>query len=125
MDGSSSSHNAKCESQHFAAPSSSREANNGEHDNGMKGFGHAPSKRDSSPMKDSLDKKAKLSTEEPTVDRCQKPFSALSLTEVLCIEIFAGSARLTAAVRDAGMQGIAVDYDKTRSSGPHTLQCMI
>ena len=119
MDGSSSSHSAQFGSQHFAAPASSREAKDGKDDNGMKGFGHSSSKRDSSPMEDSLDKKAKLNTEEPTVNRCQKPFSALSLSEVLCIEIFAGSARLTAAVRDAGMQGIAVDYDKTRSSGPH------
>ena len=119
MDGSSSSHSAQFGSQHFAASASSREAKDGKDDNGMKGFGHSSSKRDSSPMEESLDKKAKLNTEEPTVDRCQKPFSALSLSEVLCIEIFAGSARLTAAVRDAGMQGIAVDYDKTRSSGPH------
>ena len=86
----------------------------------MKGLGHPVSKRDSSPIGCSCDKKTKLSpTEEPMVDRCQKPFSSLSLNEVLVLEIFAGSARLTAAVRDAGMQGIAVDYDKTRSSGPH------
>ena len=35
------------------------------------------------------------------------------------VEIFAGSARLASVVRDAGLQGIAVDYDKSRSNGPH------
>ena len=54
------------------------EAKGGEQDDGMKGFGDSSSKRDSSPVKSCLDKKAKLNTEEPTVDRCQKPFSALS-----------------------------------------------
>ena len=66
----------------------------------MKGLGHTESKRDSSPIRSSLDKKTKLShTEEPMVDRCQKPFSSLSLSEVLVLEIFAGSARLCRALR--------------------------
>ena len=47
-----------------------------------------------------------------TVDRA---CNALKLNEILVL----GSARLTSAVRDAGLQGIAVDFDKSRSQGPH------
>ena len=112
MDGFSSSHKVQPERQSLTSPSSSREVKGEEQDSGMKGLGHPVSKRDSSPIRSSLDKKAKLGhTEEPMVDRCQKPFSSLSLSEILFLEIFAGSARLTAAVRDAGMQGIAVDLN--------------
>ena len=46
-------------------------------------------------------------------------FHSLNLNDVIVVEIFAGSARLTSAVRDAGLQGIAVDFDKSRSNGPH------
>ena len=87
----------------------------------MKGFGRLVSKRDSSMGHgESLHKRGKLSsTEGPQVDRCCDKFCALNLTDVLVIEIFAGSARLTAAIRDAGMAGVAVDHDKSRSTGPH------
>ena len=51
-------------------------------------------------------------TEGLTVDRA---CNALKLNEILVL----GSARLTSAVRDAGLQGIAVDFDKSRSQGPH------
>ena len=69
---------------------------------------------------DSLHKRGKpASTEGPQVDRCRDKFRALNLNDVLVIEIFAGSARLTAAIRDAGMAGVAVDHDKSRSAGPH------
>ena len=62
-----------------------------------------------------MDKRIKLGhTEGPLVDRCFETFRTLNLSDVLVIEIFAGSARLTAAIRDAGMQGIAVDHDKSR-----------
>ena len=87
----------------------------------MKGFGHSMSKRDSSMGHDrSLHKRGKLvNTEGPLADRYCDHFHSLNLSDVLVIEIFAGSARLTAAIRDAGMAGVAVDHDKTRSSGPH------
>ena len=87
----------------------------------MKGFGRSTSKRDSSMGRDeSLHKKGKLaSAEGPQVDRCCDNLRALNLSDVLVIEIFAGSARLTAAIRDAGMAGVAVDHDKSRSTGPH------
>ena len=87
----------------------------------MEGFGHLVSKRDSSMGRgESLHKRGKLvSAEGPQVDRCCDKFCALNLTDVLVIEIFAGSARLTAAIRDAGMSGVAVDHDKSRSTGPH------
>ena len=87
----------------------------------MKGFGHSLSKRDSSMVNDkSLHKRGKLvNTEGHHVDRHSDHLRSLNLSEVLVIEIFAGSARLTAAIRDAGMAGVAVDHDKSRSSGPH------
>ena len=87
----------------------------------MKGFGHSVSKRDSSGgPSESLHKRGKLEhTEGPLVDRRCESFRTLNLSDVLVLEIFAGSARLTAAIRDAGMAGVAVDHDKSRSSGPH------
>ena len=79
------------------------------------------SKRDSSGgPSESLHKRGKLEhTEGPLVNRCFENFRTLNLSDVLVIEIFAGSARLTAAIRDAGMARVAVDHDKSRSSGPH------
>ena len=69
---------------------------------------------------ESLHKRGKLaSAEGPQVDRCCDNLRALNLSDVLVIEIFAGSARQTAAIRDAGMAGVAVDHDKFRSTGPH------
>ena len=87
----------------------------------MKGFGHSKSKRDSSMGRDeNLHKRGKTpSTEGHQVDRSGESFLASHLSDVLVIEMFAGSARLTAAIRDAGMAGVAVDHDKSRSTGPH------
>ncbi len=124
MDGFSSSHKFQKESQPLASSSSSREVKDEERDIGMKGLGHSVSKRDPSPIKGSLDKKAKLGhTEEPMVDRCQKPFSSLSLSEVLFLEIFAGSARLT---QQSEMRACrALRWITTKQGGQgHTLQFM-
>ena len=87
----------------------------------MKGFGHSTSKRDSSMGRDeNLHKRGKTSsTEGHQVDRSGDRFLTSHLSDVLVIEIFAGSARLTAAIRDAGMAGVAVDHDKSRSTRPH------
>ena len=104
-----------------ATSSSSRENRDAAKGESMKGFGHLQSKRDSSMGRDeNLHKRGKMpSTEGHPVDRSGESFLASHLSDVLVIEIFAGSARLTAAIRDAGMAGVAVDHDKSRSTGPH------
>ena len=104
-----------------ATSSSSRENRDAAKGESMKGFGHLQSKRDSSMGRDeNLHKRGKMpSTEGHPVDRSGESFLASHLSDVLVIEIFAGSARLTSAIRDAGMAGVAVDHDKSRSTGPH------
>ena len=49
----------------------------------------------------------------------QKPFCGRSLDEVMVLEIFAGTARLTRAIRDIGMAAMAVDKDSTRAQSVH------
>ena len=86
----------------------------------MTGLGQTMSEGDSSKVNDNYsDEKAEKLRIDSTIGHSRAPFSALNLNEVILLEVFAGSARLTAAVRDAGMQGIAVDHDKSGSSGPH------
>ena len=41
------------------------------------------------------------------------------LDEVMVLEIFAGTARLTRAIRDIGMAAMAVDKDSTRAQSVH------
>ena len=48
-----------------------------------------------------------------------KTFCGRSLDEVMVLEIFAGSARLTRAIRDIGMAAMAVDKDSTRAQSVH------
>ena len=48
--------------------------------------------------------------------RDQKDFEQL-----ICIEIFSGSGRLTAAIRKIGMRAVAIDRSSQRTSGPVTL----
>ena len=40
---------------------------------------------------------------------------------LLCIEIFSGSGRLTATIRRLGLRAVAIDHSSTRTSGPVTL----
>ena len=51
-----------------------------------------------------------------------RSFSGFSLDEILVLEIFAGTARLTRAVRDAGMAAMAIDKDKSRAQSVHVAQ---
>ena len=48
-----------------------------------------------------------------------KNFGGCSLDEVMVLEIFAGTGRLTRAVRDIGMASMAVDKDKSRAQSVH------
>lgn len=48
--------------------------------------------------------------------RDQKDFEQL-----ICIEIFSGSGRLTAAIRKLGMRAVAIDRSSQRTSGPVTI----
>eukprot|EP00435_Cladocopium_sp_Y103_P069221 s1948_g32.t3 len=48
-----------------------------------------------------------------------KTFAGVNLHEVMVLEIFAGTARLTRAIRDAGMSAMAVDKDNKRAQSVH------
>ncbi len=48
-----------------------------------------------------------------------------SFDNLLCIEIFSGSGRLTAAIRKMGLRAVAIDRSATRMSGPVTLLDLI
>ena len=48
-----------------------------------------------------------------------KDFSGMSLERVMVIEIFAGTARLTRAMRDIGLSGLAIDKDSSRTQNVH------
>ena len=48
-----------------------------------------------------------------------RDFSGMSLDNVIVIKIFAGTARLTRAVRDIGLSGLAVDKDSNRTQNVH------
>ena len=51
-----------------------------------------------------------------------KSFSGVSLDEVIVLEVFAGTARLTRAIRDAGLSAMAIEKDKTRTQSVHIAQ---
>lgn len=46
-------------------------------------------------------------------------FAGKDLSKILVIEVFAGTARLTRAIRDAGMSGLAIDKDNQRTQQVH------
>ena len=46
-------------------------------------------------------------------------FTGFRLDEILVLEIFSGTGRLTRAIKDLGMQGMAVDKDSHRSQSVH------
>ena len=48
-----------------------------------------------------------------------RDFSGKSLDSIMVIKIFAGTARLTRAVRDIGLSGLAVDKDSNRAQNVH------
>jgi len=50
-------------------------------------------------------------------------FAGRSINDLLVVEIFAGSARLTKACRGLGMRAVAVDKTQDRSEGSHIFQC--
>ena len=48
-----------------------------------------------------------------------RSFAGKSLDEITVLEIFAGTARLTRAIRDLGMSAMAVDKDSSRAQSVH------
>lgn len=62
-----------------------------------------------------------MNNEEPPkhVPQGDKRFDGFRLDEVMVLEIFAGTARLTRAVRDAGMSAMAIDKDANRAQSVH------
>ena len=55
----------------------------------------------------------------PCIPPGDKRFDGFRLDEVMVLEIFAGTARLTRAVRDAGMSAMAIDKDSQRAQSVH------
>ena len=51
-----------------------------------------------------------------------RSFSGFNLIEILVLEVFAGTARLTRSVRDACMGAMAIDKDKSRAQSVHVAQ---
>ena len=47
--------------------------------------------------------------------------SRTAFENLLCIEIFSGSGRLTATIRRLGLRAVAIDHSSSRTSGPVTL----
>ena len=50
-------------------------------------------------------------------------FAGRSVHDLLVVEIFAGSARLTKACKGLGLRAVAVDKTSGRSEGPHIFHC--
>jgi hypothetical protein len=75
------------------------------------------------------DEQSKVEQNDPFVSSAQdgtsrtpqrgRDFSGMNLEGIMVIEIFAGTARLTRAVRDIGLSGLAVDKDNTRTQNVH------
>ena len=64
------------------------------------------------------------SVKDGTVKQVASPFkgrnfSGKTLDSIMVIEVFAGTARLTRAVRDIGLSGLAVDKDNNRAQNVH------
>ena len=53
----------------------------------------------------------------------RKPFAGKALDDLLVVEIFAGSAKLTRACKGAGLRAVAVDKTNERTQGPHIFTC--
>ena len=81
----------------------------------------------SSDVEDTLDLKTqdespiggKTSTSDNAEGVSAKSLTGCSLDEVIVLEIFAGTGRLTRAIRDLGMSAMAVDKDKSRAQSVH------
>ncbi len=56
---------------------------------------------------------------EPQASR----FAGRSIHDLVVVEVFAGSARLTKACKGLGMRAVAVDKTSGRSEGPHIFHC--
>ena len=61
----------------------------------------------------------KTSTSDNAEGVSAKSLTGCSLDEVIVLEIFAGTGRLTRAIRDLGMSAMAVDKDKSRAQSVH------
>ena len=54
---------------------------------------------------------------------CASRFAGKALDDLLVVEIFAGSAKLTRACKGAGLRAVAVDKTNERTQGPHIFTC--
>ncbi len=61
-------------------------------------------------------------TEQPVADNSNKRFQDADIEKILVVEVFAGTGRLTSALRDEGFRTLAIDKDKTRSKQVHIVQ---
>lgn len=57
-----------------------------------------------------------------SLENSEKRFQDVDVSKILVIEVFAGTGRLTSALRDRGFRTMAVDRDKTRSKQVHIVQ---
>ena len=62
-----------------------------------------------------------MNSNDQQLDSSPLRFSNISIDELLCVEVCAGSARLTKTCRQMGLRGLAVDRSKERSCGTDIL----
>ena len=65
------------------------------------------------------DKEFNVRVSLPNTDRC---FQDVDISKILVIEVFAGTGRLTSALRDRGFRTMAIDRDKSRSKQVQIVQ---
>ena len=57
-----------------------------------------------------------------SLENSERRFQDVDISRILVIEVFAGTGRLTSALRDRGFRTMAVDKDKSRSKQVHIVQ---
>ena len=61
-------------------------------------------------------------TESFSAGNSNKKFQDVDIEQILVVEVFAGTGRLTSALRDKGFRTMAIGRDKTRSKQVHIVQ---
>ena len=61
-------------------------------------------------------------TEQPCSQNSSRKFQDVDIKKILVADLFAGTGRLTSALRDKGFRTMAIDKDKTRSKQAHIVQ---
>ena len=56
------------------------------------------------------------------INKCQGRFTGLAISDLLFVEIFAGTARLSKAAKELGMEALSVDKTANRASQIHIAQ---